>query len=319
MAQIQPYLDQINEARYGKDVRSSIVNGLEAMNNESEHTVERMDIAEQKINTAITKATTATNNANTATETAYQAIEEANTATNNANEAAQAVFDEKYILTARTEFAKSATVQPTAKGNALIESIKGDSYQRQLTGKNLLDCRKVSKLVSHGVTFNPVFSDDGALLYIETSGTAENYVFMSAISCTLPVGSYILTGCPKGGNVNTGFSILADIDGSGNYISDNGNGVNFTLTVETTITVLPARSVTGTNMDNLKFYPMIVKATEKDLTYEPYCGGTPSPNPEFPQEIESVGDDGGINVRIIGKNLLNIFAKTQIAYDKYDT
>ena len=30
--------------------------------------------------------------------------------------------------------------------------------------------------------------------------------------------------------------------------------------------------------------------------FEPYTGGKPSPNPEYPQPIESVGDDGSVDV-----------------------
>lgn len=34
------------------------------------------------------------------------------------------------------------------------------------------------------------------------------------------------------------------------------------------------------------------------LPYEPYTGGTPSPSPNYPQEIKSVGDSGAINVTL---------------------
>lgn len=38
--------------------------------------------------------------------------------------------------------------------------------------------------------------------------------------------------------------------------------------------------------------------------WEPYTGGKPSPSPEYPQEIESVGDAGEISVEVCGKNLI---------------
>ncbi len=38
--------------------------------------------------------------------------------------------------------------------------------------------------------------------------------------------------------------------------------------------------------------------------YEPYTGGKPSPSPEYPQEIESIGDAGEISVEVCGKNLI---------------
>lgn len=41
--------------------------------------------------------------------------------------------------------------------------------------------------------------------------------------------------------------------------------------------------------------------------YEPYTGGIPSPSPEYPQEIKSVGDSGSIEVNVRGKNLWDNF------------
>lgn len=37
--------------------------------------------------------------------------------------------------------------------------------------------------------------------------------------------------------------------------------------------------------------------------WEPYTGGLPSPSPEYPQEIVSVGDSGSVGVKMTGKNL----------------
>lgn len=55
-----------------------------------------------------------------------------------------------------------------------------------------------------------------------------------------------------------------------------------------------------------------VEATLKQLMvsigggeYEPYTGGKPAPNPDYPQEIESVGDSGSVIINTTGKNLFN--------------
>lgn len=44
-------------------------------------------------------------------------------------------------------------------------------------------------------------------------------------------------------------------------------------------------------------------------SYEPYTGGKPSPSPDYPQKIESAGNDGAIGVNVSGKNLID--------FDKY--
>lgn len=59
----------------------------------------------------------------------------------------------------------------------------------------------------------------------------------------------------------------------------------------------------GATVNNLLFKPMIttnLTATYDD--FEPYTGGIPSPNPDYPQEIKSVVNP---TVKVCGKNLLN--------------
>ena len=38
-------------------------------------------------------------------------------------------------------------------------------------------------------------------------------------------------------------------------------------------------------------------------SWEPYTGGKPSPSPDYPQEIQSAGDDGSIGIEVHGKNI----------------
>ena len=56
-------------------------------------------------------------------------------------------------------------------------------------------------------------------------------------------------------------------------------------------------SVTSSFIDN------IIVSGDKNVIYEPYTGGKPSPSPEYPQEIVSAGEKGNIGVEITGKNL----------------
>ena len=60
----------------------------------------------------------------------------------------------------------------------------------------------------------------------------------------------------------------------------------------------------------LEILPMIREETELD-SYEPYTGGKPSPSPEYPQEIKSVGKWNDekqkyeVDVKVTGRNLFN--------------
>lgn len=55
------------------------------------------------------------------------------------------------------------------------------------------------------------------------------------------------------------------------------------------------------------FIDNIIVSGDKNVSYEPYTGGKPSPSPEYPQEIASIGENGSIGVEITGKNLLGLF------------
>lgn len=49
--------------------------------------------------------------------------------------------------------------------------------------------------------------------------------------------------------------------------------------------------------------PMLQKGSIL-TAYEPYTGGMPSPNPDYPQPINSIGDSGSVDVVVTGKNLI---------------
>lgn len=54
----------------------------------------------------------------------------------------------------------------------------------------------------------------------------------------------------------------------------------------------------------------IISKQNDSVMYEPYTGGKPSPSTDYPQEITSAGDDGDVQVDVLGKNIFdpNYFA-----------
>lgn len=179
------------------------------------------------------------------------------------------------------------TLPRSIAGSALLKGVTGDSWQKQLTGKNLLNLGAVNK-VANSITYTC-----GADGEITANGTAVGYSFYD-LSFKLPAGKYILSGCPSGGSTSTYNNYLRKtVDGVVSDIGyDTGNGLTFELTETTQIAGYFARFVTGATANNITFYPMITLATEMDQTYEPYCGGIASPNPDYPQDIHSTGDSG---------------------------
>lgn len=61
--------------------------------------------------------------------------------------------------------------------------------------------------------------------------------------------------------------------------------------------------------------PMLQKGSIL-TAYEPYTGGMPSPNPDYPQPINSIGDSGSVDVVVTGKNLIPTnLAQNGISYN----
>lgn len=125
MASIQPYIDQILNAVYGEEVRSSIVNALEKVNDDNnsyadlkkeviaaKDAVDKdVDAVQQKLNaasTALTNLQNATSAANTAKTNLQNATNTANTAKSNLTNATSTANTAKSNVEAATNAAKTA-------------------------------------------------------------------------------------------------------------------------------------------------------------------------------------------------------------------
>lgn len=125
MANIQPYIDQILNAVYGEEVRSSIVNALEKVNDDNnsyadlkkeviaaKDAVDKdVDAIQQKLNaasTALTNLQNATSAANTAKTNLQNATNTANTAKSNLTNVTSTANTAKSNVEAATNAAKTA-------------------------------------------------------------------------------------------------------------------------------------------------------------------------------------------------------------------
>lgn len=94
----------------------------------------------------------------------------------------------------------------------------------------------------------------------------------------------------------------AETSFSGSEAGPNLTNVDLTTVEYVNLKVgLLSSSVPTSFIDN------IMSCDEANQPYEPYTGGKPSPSPEYPQEIASIGENGSIGVEITGKNLLGLF------------
>lgn len=178
-------------------------------------------------------------------------------------------------------------------GKIMDMMLYGKSEQKRYSGKNLLN-PTLQTTIKNGVTCTA--NGDGTYTLNGTTTTTTVFDIAQDVSYS----SFRLAGCPVGGAHDASYELQARTDNL-IYGYDTGDGKNIKANENFFIRI---RINTGINCNNLLFKPMIVDASlYPDATYddfEPYTGGIPSPNPDYPQEIKSVVNP---TVKVCGKNL----------------
>ncbi len=136
--------------------------------------------------------------------------------------------------------------------------------------KNLLPNTATSRTVN-GVEFT--INANGSVT-CNRQATGVIYFEINS-SFTLPVGEFVLTGCPTGGG-DSSYRIYIQTDNitPQKFYTDTGNGVTINNTNADTVYSARILIVTGYSCNNLTFYPMIRKADIEDDVYEPYIENT---------------------------------------------
>ena len=177
----------------------------------------------------------------------------------------------------------------------------GKTEQFTTTGAQLLDVSKMATQSSGGLT--SVFNADGSITVNGTPTIQYAIASTTTYLTGLEPGTYYISG----GSTNGG-CVVAQInrslsDGTTKHTSNGAFTVDGT---ETSIRLnIQTVSAGLESVNNYTIYPMLNKGSTP-LPYEPYTGGIPSPNPQYPQELVSVGDDGDVEVWVYGKNLLDV-------------
>lgn len=166
----------------------------------------------------------------------------------------------------------------------------GKSTQRTTTGAQLLSIKQEDVANKDGLSAK-VNVDGG----ITVTGTPDKqYATIYGKDIILSPGKYYLNG----GNGSAGAVLLkARITFSDGSSKNCANG-SFEVTPDTkSVSILIQYESATIQSVNYTIYPMLNKG-ETALPFEPYTGGKPSPSPEYPQEIVSVGESGNITVEV---------------------
>jgi hypothetical protein len=190
-----------------------------------------------------------------------------------------------------TEQATSIDITDGAKYSKNHLKVFGNTEQTQYSGKNLLNIadtqytwNDISVEISNGIiTLNGTPS---------TNTTNRNFASYTATED----GTYTLL--PFKSSTNNNIRLLYSINGDSQQNSDNNPNINLTTGDVLSINF---RVSTTDSISSFVLKPMLYKGTET-TDYEPYVGGVPSPNPDYPQDIHVVTGDNTIGVT--GKNVL---------------
>lgn len=230
-----------------------------------------------------------------------------------------AAVDTDKTLTQSDKPADSAIVGK--KIGSLKESLgnKITKFYASNEGKNHLadsDNGKIMDMMLYGKSEQ--FTTTGKNLFKIKDGTQTT----RGVTVTVKDGVFAL----KGTATETGWAIL-DID---SFVLDGTCILSSNITTNTRVSVanksykLVLEQNKSNTLENAEVSKVCFNITEGKTydisniliqiekgsvatSYEPYTGGIPSPNPDYPQEIKSVVNP---TVKIVGKNLLNATLKT---------
>jgi len=192
------------------------------------------------------------------------------------------------------------TLENAQNGKLDLFEMEGNTHQDSYTGKNLNVYPYIGYIVSNGIDFN--INDDGTILINgqnNNNGNSAMYFYRND-SIIIPAGTTYYIIPPS----NTAITYIM-YDGTSYYSFNSTNNYSITFNEEKTMRHFYIQISKGntTIFTNEKIYPMLSTTPVTIDDYEPFVGGSPSPSPDYPQDIKVVTGNNTINVH--GKNLFD--------------
>lgn len=272
---------------------AQVLEGLEAEmvlpEDETDIVNQLLALAETRLND-VKKATA---DANTAASNANQKAQEAENATEDARSVIEQITKDSYLHTALQSFIDTVTTTPTAYGNAIAKKIEGFIRQETTTGAQLFNINAIS---TQGSATYKIINDTTVEI---TGGKSDQNVYSKVNFSmrnvkSLIQGKKIYLYCKFTGD-HKPQAQLTITPASGGTIykavwSNSWTGVGIPSDCEDIIFGLYPSTETGTT-DTVTFSDIKIGLTQFE-TWEPYTGGQPAPNPDYPQIVHGVGDMG---------------------------
>lgn len=194
------------------------------------------------------------------------------------------------------------TVEDSGDSAANGLTIHGKSTQVVTTGAQLFDASKLESKSENGATVTN--NGDGSFTISGSGELTGEFNLSYSLDSSQAKSLFGRGNITVKGSLNEGiyFELALKSSSENLYVRNNN-----TLTItEEFLNELTGASFlfygsTGATIPNKTINPMVYQSG--DGTWEPYTGGAPSPSPDYPQEIKSVGDGGSVEVVSTGENL----------------
>lgn len=203
----------------------------------------------------------------------------------NADVPSDAVFTD--TVEYKDAFGSSISLDDACDAPVINLKLYGKSTQKRYSGKNLYQGTKSSPKSSNG-------------WYCILGGVDS--ITLATEDYKIPYGEKLTLSLKYEGNLYT--SINYKKDGKFTELVDKTSLKQITFTIPVDYDELFIFSRNGTS-NSFEISDIQIEKGSTATSYEPYVGGVPSPNPDYPQDIVSVGDNGSVDVKSCGKNLLN--------------
>ena len=175
--------------------------------------------------------------------------------------------------------------------------LKGNTSQESTTGKNLALTNNdyASEYPNCTITRN----NDNTLTINGTLDALKYPVLVNVSSVNIPAGDYTLSIYDNLGNEYNADLNWYDSNNTAHYVYKGNSAKTFTAS-DNIFKFQIQPYLTAKTYNNVILYIQLESGTTA-TDYEPYTGGQPSPNPDYPQDIHVVSGDN--LVKIEGLNL----------------
>ncbi|MDO4333816.1 MAG: hypothetical protein Q4C58_14190 [Eubacteriales bacterium] len=201
-------------------------------------------------------------------------------------------------------------VEDSADYHVMDLCVSGRSEQETTTGAQILDFSGLAN-ISNSV-YDVIVKDDGYIEIKEGTGTATapSVAYRVIDSNFVPkVGTFTITTTTGVGSNPWLYIQMIGKDGSvlsdANLRTYTSKSFNFSEEFIENFSHIVYGIFYNNNYDVLPAIIRPMAYMDGDGVWEPYTGGKPSPNLDYPQEIISVGESGTLELLTVGKNLVD--------------